>query len=189
MRAGRSYPKRVSRQLDRAYGPQELRPVSPIKRGRPYLSQTLCDQSEMAMGFPLLHGFKTVFHANPMDAKTIGELAAAHHATLLLSTPTFCLNYLHRCAKDQFHALRYLLVGAEKLRPALVEAFQEKFGITPLEGYGCTEMAPAVAVNGSAAAEARCWATGTSRTAEAFRDGFYVTGDIGRLDAQHRCSG
>jgi acyl-[acyl-carrier-protein]-phospholipid O-acyltransferase/long-chain-fatty-acid--[acyl-carrier-protein] ligase len=99
--------------------------------------------------FPLLHGFKTVFHANPMDAKRIGELAAAHHATLLLSTPTFCLNYLHRCTKDQFHTLRYLLVGAEKLRPALVDAFQEKFGITPLEGYGCTEMAPVIAVNGS----------------------------------------
>jgi acyl-[acyl-carrier-protein]-phospholipid O-acyltransferase/long-chain-fatty-acid--[acyl-carrier-protein] ligase len=176
--------------------------------------------------FPLLHGFKTVFHANPMDAKTIGELAAAHHATLLLSTPTFCFNYLHRCTKDQFHTLRYLLVGAEKMRPALVEAFQEKFGITPLEGYGCTEMAPAVAVNGSPAAEGgyrsgsvgrplpnvatrivdpdtfRPLAAGETglllvrgpsrmlgylnqpeRTAEAFRDGFYVTGDIGRLDA------
>jgi acyl-[acyl-carrier-protein]-phospholipid O-acyltransferase / long-chain-fatty-acid--[acyl-carrier-protein] ligase len=176
--------------------------------------------------FPLLHGFRTVFHANPMDAKTIGELAAAHHATLLLSTPTFCLNYLHRCAKDQFHALRYLLVGAEKLRPALVEAFQEKFGITPLEGYGCTEMAPAVAVNGSPKADGRYrsgsvgrplpnvairivdpdtfrplpagdtglllvkgpskmlgYLNDPRRTAEAFRDGFYVTGDIGRLDA------
>jgi acyl-[acyl-carrier-protein]-phospholipid O-acyltransferase/long-chain-fatty-acid--[acyl-carrier-protein] ligase len=176
--------------------------------------------------FPLLHGFKTVFHANPTDAKTIGELAAAHHATLLLSTPTFCLNYLHRCAKEQFRALRYLLVGAEKLRPALVDAFQEKFRITPLEGYGCTEMAPAVAVNGSPTVEGayRSGSVGRplpnvatrivdpdtfrplpagetglllvkgpsrmlgylnepQRTAEAFRDGFYVTGDLGRLDA------
>jgi acyl-[acyl-carrier-protein]-phospholipid O-acyltransferase/long-chain-fatty-acid--[acyl-carrier-protein] ligase len=38
-------------------------------------------------------------------------------------------------------------VGAEKLRPALAKSFEEKFGVTPLEGYGCTEMGPVVSVN------------------------------------------
>ncbi len=175
--------------------------------------------------FPLLHGFKTVFHANPADAKVIGELAAAHQATLLLSTPTFCLNYLRRSTKEQFRTIRYLLVGAEKLRPELAEAFQEKFGITPLEGYGCTEMSPVVAVN-SSPTEDGAYRPGSvgrllpnvaarivdpdtfrplpagetglllvkgpgrmlgywndpQRTAEAFRDGYYVTGDLGRVD-------
>jgi acyl-[acyl-carrier-protein]-phospholipid O-acyltransferase / long-chain-fatty-acid--[acyl-carrier-protein] ligase len=97
--------------------------------------------------FPLLNGFKTVFHPNPMDAKAIGELAGAHHPTLFLSTPTFCLGYLRKCTREQLGSIRYLLVGAEKLRPALVEAFEEKFGVTPLEGYGCTEMGPVVSVN------------------------------------------
>jgi acyl-[acyl-carrier-protein]-phospholipid O-acyltransferase/long-chain-fatty-acid--[acyl-carrier-protein] ligase len=97
--------------------------------------------------FPMLHGFAAVFHPNPTDAKTIGELAGQYHPTLFLSTPTFCLNYVRKCTREQFSSLRYLLVGAEKLRPALVEMFEEKFGVTPLEGYGCTEMGPVVSVN------------------------------------------
>ena len=97
--------------------------------------------------FPLLNGFKAVFHSNPMDAPTIGELAAAHRPTLFLSTPTFCLSYLRKCTRDQFAGIRHLLVGAEKLQPSLAAAFQEKFGVSPMEGYGCTEMGPAVSVN------------------------------------------
>jgi acyl-[acyl-carrier-protein]-phospholipid O-acyltransferase/long-chain-fatty-acid--[acyl-carrier-protein] ligase len=97
--------------------------------------------------FPLLHGFQAVYHPNPNDAKAIGELAAAHHPTLFLSTPTFCLGYLRKCTREQLGSIRYLLVGAEKLRPALAKSFEEKFGITPLEGYGCTEMGPVISVN------------------------------------------
>ena len=97
--------------------------------------------------FPLLNGFKAVFHSNPTEAKIIGELAGVHHPTLFLSTPTFCLSYLRKCTREQLASIRYLLVGAEKLRPALAASFEEKFGVTPLEGYGCTEMGPAVSVN------------------------------------------
>ena len=39
------------------------------------------------------------------------------------------------------------MTGAEKLPDRLATAFEEQFGIRPLEGYGCTECAPAVAVN------------------------------------------
>ncbi len=97
--------------------------------------------------FPLLHGFKAVFHTNPTDAKVIGELAGGHRPTLFLSTPTFCLGYLRKCTREQFASIRYLLVGAEKMRPALARSIEEKLGITPLEGYGCTEMGPVVSVN------------------------------------------
>ncbi len=97
--------------------------------------------------FPLLNGMKAVYHTNPTDAKAIGELASAHHPTLFLSTPTFCLAYLRKCTREQLASIRYLLVGAEKLRPALAKSFEEKFGITLLEGYGCTEMGPVVSVN------------------------------------------
>jgi acyl-[acyl-carrier-protein]-phospholipid O-acyltransferase/long-chain-fatty-acid--[acyl-carrier-protein] ligase len=40
-----------------------------------------------------------------------------------------------------------VLVGAEKLREPVAAAFREKFAVDLLEGYGCTEMSPVVAVN------------------------------------------
>jgi acyl-[acyl-carrier-protein]-phospholipid O-acyltransferase/long-chain-fatty-acid--[acyl-carrier-protein] ligase len=39
------------------------------------------------------------------------------------------------------------MTGAEKLPERLATAFEEHFGLRPLEAYGCTECAPAVAVN------------------------------------------
>jgi len=97
--------------------------------------------------FPLIAGCGVVYHPNPMDAKAVGELTRKYHATLLLSTPTFCINYTRKCPVEDFASLRFVLVGAEKLRAPVAAAFREKFGLDPLEGYGCTEMAPVVAVN------------------------------------------
>lgn len=98
--------------------------------------------------FPLLHRFPVIFHPNPSDAKTIGELSHKYGATFLLSTPTFASTYARKCTKEQFAKIRYVLVGAEKLRPAVAAQFEEKFGIRMHEGYGCTEMSPVVSVNG-----------------------------------------
>ena len=96
---------------------------------------------------PLIGGFAVVYHPNPTDAKTIGELAGRYRATVLISTPTFCGSYIRKCTPEQFAHLRYAIVGAEKLREPVAKAFKEKFGLDLLEGYGCTEMSPIVAVN------------------------------------------
>jgi len=97
--------------------------------------------------FPLIAGCGVVYHPNPLDAKAVGEITRKYHATLLLSTPTLCINYIRKCSVEDFASLRFVLVGAEKLRAPVAAAFREKFGLEPLEGYGCTEMAPVVAVN------------------------------------------
>ena len=97
--------------------------------------------------FPLLAGCGVVYHPNPTDARAIGELVHQHKATLLLTTPTFCSTYTRKCTAEEFASLRYVLVGAEKLRQPVADAFREKFGVQLLEGYGCTEMSPVVAVN------------------------------------------
>jgi acyl-[acyl-carrier-protein]-phospholipid O-acyltransferase/long-chain-fatty-acid--[acyl-carrier-protein] ligase len=39
------------------------------------------------------------------------------------------------------------MCGAEKLPMALAQEFKEKFGVMPMEGYGCTELSPAAVVN------------------------------------------
>ena len=179
---------------------------------------------------PLVTGIGVVYHPNPMDAKAIGELAGRYKATLIISTPTFCSSYIRKVDPQQFAHLRFAIVGAEKLRPAIADAFREKFGIDLLEGYGCTEMAPVVAVNrpdvkdgpehhrgtrvgsvghplpGIAAKivdhltgegplfdrEGLLLVKGPNRmlgylgepdkSAEVVRDGWYVTGDIARID-------
>jgi len=96
---------------------------------------------------PLLSGCGAVYQPNPLDARATGAIVQKHKATFLLATPTFCGNYLRKCAPEEFATLRYLLVGAEKLRAETAREFHEKFGISLLEGYGCTEMAPVVSVN------------------------------------------
>ena len=96
---------------------------------------------------PLLAEFGVVYHPNPTDAKTIGETVQKYKATLLISTSTFFAGYLRRCTKEEFASLRYVIAGAEKLREPVAKAYQEKYGITVFEGYGCTELAPVVSVN------------------------------------------
>ncbi len=96
---------------------------------------------------PLLAGMKAAYHPNPMDAKKIGELVQEEKGTILLATPTFLGRYLKVWDTSQVETLRLVVVGAEKLKTPLREAFMEKFGITLLEGYGATELAPVAAIN------------------------------------------
>lgn len=93
------------------------------------------------------HGIGIVYHPNPLDAQIIGELVRKYRITFLIATPTFLQAYMRRCSPEDFRSLRVVLVGAEKMPERLARAFEETFGIKPLEGYGCTECAPVVAVN------------------------------------------
>jgi acyl-[acyl-carrier-protein]-phospholipid O-acyltransferase/long-chain-fatty-acid--[acyl-carrier-protein] ligase len=179
----------------------------------------------VTLWLPLVVGFGAAYHPNPTDAKTIGELAARYRATLLISTPTFCSAYVRKIQPEQFSKLRLAIVGAERLREPVAAAFKEKFGVELTEGYGCTEMAPVVAVNVPEAGsegvrrgsvgrpmpgitamvvdaetgtgpligkEGLLLVNGPNRmagylgdpdlTKQAFRDGWYVTGDIATID-------
>jgi acyl-[acyl-carrier-protein]-phospholipid O-acyltransferase/long-chain-fatty-acid--[acyl-carrier-protein] ligase len=97
--------------------------------------------------FPMVTGCGVAYHPNPTDAKSIGALVSKYKGTFLLSTPTFCANYTRKCSQEEFASLRFVLAGAEKVRESVAKAFQEKFGLQLLEGYGCTELAPVACVN------------------------------------------
>ena len=97
--------------------------------------------------FPLLSGFSAVYHPNPLDGAMIAQLAREHRSTLLFATPTFLLLYLRKARKEDFATLKFVVVGAEKLKERLAQSFEDKFGVRPLEGYGATELAPVAALS------------------------------------------
>jgi len=97
---------------------------------------------------PAVQGVGVVFHPNPLDAQVIGALVEKYKVTFLIATPTFLQAYMRRCTPESFGSLQYVLVGAEKLQDRVAMAFEDQFGIRPLEGYGCTECSPVVTVNG-----------------------------------------
>jgi acyl-[acyl-carrier-protein]-phospholipid O-acyltransferase/long-chain-fatty-acid--[acyl-carrier-protein] ligase len=96
---------------------------------------------------PTACGLGVVFHPNPLEARAIGALVARYGVTFLLATPTFLQAYIRRCAPGEFGSLQFVMTGAEKLPERVAMAFEDQFGIRPLEAYGCTECSPAVTVN------------------------------------------
>jgi 1-acyl-sn-glycerol-3-phosphate acyltransferase len=172
---------------------------------------------------------RCAYHFSPLEAQQIGKLAKKWGATILLATPTFLRNYIRRCDPEDFAHLEVAVAGAEKMPLPLFEAFEERFGIRPVEGYGTTELSPLVSVNippsrsQSNEVDAKEGTVGRpvagvaakivdpetfadlpietpgmllikgpnvmkgylhqpDKTAEVIRDGWYVTGDIARID-------
>ena len=186
----------------------------------------------MALWFAVGQGAGIVFHPNPLDAAAVGHLVSTHGATVLIATPTFLQLYYRRVEPGQFGSLRMVLTGAEKLTDELADAFDDRFGLRPVQGYGATECAPAIAVSAPGYRAPGFYQAGARRgsvgrpvpgvtvrvvdpdtfepvasgesgmvlvrganvmkgylgrddlTEAAMRDGFYITGDIGRLDAE-----
>jgi len=105
-----------------------------------------------AFGYMLLWlGFKhrlgLILHTTPLEAKTIGRLVKKYKVFLMMSTTTFLRSYIKQVGKEQFASLEYVIAGAEKLSPEIAQAFQERFGIRPMAGYGTTECSPVITTN------------------------------------------
>src|SRR5262249_25768516 len=96
---------------------------------------------------PAILGTGVVYHHHPLDAQVIGSLVQRYAVTFVLATPTFLQAYMRRCEPEQFGSVRLVMVGAEKLQERTAVAFEDRFGIRPLEAYGCTECAPGVTVS------------------------------------------
>src|SRR5262249_6604883 len=101
----------------------------------------------VALWGPLQGGGSVGYHPDPRQAKEGGGLCRAPSRTAYVSTATYLRFCLKKCAPDDFRTLRLLFCGAERLPPALAEDFRQKFGVLPLEGYGCTELAPVAGTN------------------------------------------
>jgi acyl-[acyl-carrier-protein]-phospholipid O-acyltransferase / long-chain-fatty-acid--[acyl-carrier-protein] ligase len=96
---------------------------------------------------PLQVGASVLYHPDPRQAREIGEVCHKHQCSLFLSTATFLRFCLRKCEPNDFRSLRVLICGAEKLPVSLAQEFERKFGVLPVEGYGCTELSPVASTN------------------------------------------
>ncbi|WP_425617975.1 acyl-[ACP]--phospholipid O-acyltransferase [Anatilimnocola sp. NA78] len=101
----------------------------------------------VTMWGPAALNIKGAWHYSPLEAKMVAKLCKRQGGTLLLSTPTFLRSYLRRIEPEDFATLDVVVAGAEKLPADLIQAFEERFKVRPVEGYGTTELSPLVSVN------------------------------------------
>jgi acyl-[acyl-carrier-protein]-phospholipid O-acyltransferase/long-chain-fatty-acid--[acyl-carrier-protein] ligase len=120
------------------------------------------ERRDVALGIlPFFHSFGYVmtlwavlandvgaaYHVNPLDARTVGILCRKAKVTLLLATPMFLRSYLRRCKPSDLASVEAVMTGAEKLPRELGDAFEARFGLRPVEGYGTTELTALIAAN------------------------------------------
>jgi acyl-[acyl-carrier-protein]-phospholipid O-acyltransferase / long-chain-fatty-acid--[acyl-carrier-protein] ligase len=96
---------------------------------------------------PLLIGACIFFYPSPLHYRMVPEAIYDFDSTIVFGTDTF-LNGWARYANDyDFHTVRLVFAGAEKLREATRALYFDRFGIRVMEAYGATETAPALCIS------------------------------------------
>lgn len=99
------------------------------------------------MLLPVLSGVRTFLYPSPLDYRTVPELIHQTGATITFATDTFLNGYARHAHPYDFHTIRYVFAGAEKLKGRTLRLWMEKYGVRVFEGYGVTETSPVLAAN------------------------------------------
>ncbi len=91
-----------------------------------------------------MNGAKLVLPGNKLDGPSLYELFEAEGVNYALGVPTIWLGFeAHlRATGAKCSTLRQVLSGGSAVPPALIDAFENRHGITVIQGWGMTEMSP-----------------------------------------------
>ncbi|RAZ80092.1 AMP-binding protein [Mesorhizobium atlanticum] len=96
---------------------------------------------------PLVLGIKLFLYPSPLHYKIIPEIARKVKPTVMFGTDTFLANYARTAKDGDFSSLRFVVAGAEAVKPETRRIYRDRFQASIVEGFGLTEAAPVVAVN------------------------------------------
>ena len=100
-----------------------------------------------AWGIPYsaaMTGAKLVFPGPALDGKSVYELIESEKVTFAAGVPTvwqMLLGHM-RPAKLRFSSLKRTVIGGSACPPAMIDAFNEDYGVDVLHAWGMTEMSP-----------------------------------------------
>lgn len=96
---------------------------------------------------PLVYGVPLFLYPSPLHYKIIPEIARKVRPTIMFGTDTFLAAYARTAKDGDFSSLRFVVAGAEAVKPETRRIWRERFGAEIVEGFGLTEASPVVAVN------------------------------------------
>src|SRR5581483_11148724 len=95
----------------------------------------------------LVTGVQLFLYVSPLRYRAIPEIAYRRDVTYLFGTSTFLGYYAKHAHSLDFHSVRYVISGGEKLGEDVSRIYLEKFGLRVFDGYGATECAPVIALS------------------------------------------
>lgn len=96
---------------------------------------------------PLVNGVRLFLYPSPLHYKLIPQVASRLKPTVMFGTDTFLAQYARTASDSDFSSLRFVVAGAEAVKPETRRVWRERFDTAIIEGYGLTEAAPVAAVN------------------------------------------
>lgn len=121
----------------------------------------LTSQDRMACVLPTFHsmgymatlwacmaiGMRAFYHFSPLDRRMMAEICRNHKPTIVCGTPTFFRLYAAGLKPEDVTSVNQFMSGAERCPVELMDEYERRFGVRPVQGYGITETGPVVAAS------------------------------------------